>query len=106
MYSIVSGIPTHVGHPAASASPSSSYRHLSAPLTPQHHQNPRGYYFQAQEELLLPSASRDVPTPTQAASALTAEESISSGPPFFVVFSGQEPGVFISWYVCVLYSIC
>ena len=98
----------HVKHPAASASPSSSYHHLLAPSTPQHQQALQysRAYLQAKEEP-LPSASQkvftqDVPTPDEAASRLAADK---AGPPFFVVFNGQVPGVFTSWYVCSLLNL-
>lgn len=103
-------MPTHIGR---SGSPSSSYQHLSPPSTPQHRQaprSPRGHYQAKEELVLLPSASQiiftqDVPTPEQAASRLAEDESTSIGPPFFVVFSGQEPGVFTSWYVYILLDL-
>ena len=100
-------MPMHVGRSAASGSPSSSYHHLSAVSTPQRHQapqSPRGHY-QAKEEPLLPSASLFIPTPEQVASRLAEDESMTIGPPFFVVFSGHEPGVFTSQYVYTLLDL-
>ena len=99
-------MPAHIGlpsYPVTLASPSRSY-HLSAPSTPQHRipQSPAGHY-QPQEEP-FPSTSQiiltqHIPTLEEAISRLKVDQIKNTGPPFFVVFNGQQPGVFTSWYV-------
>ena len=102
----ISGMPAHVERPATSALPG-PYRHLSAPSTPQHHQvprSPRGRYRPQEEQFhstpTIP-IRHSIPTPQQAASRLDVDQTKTTGP-FFVVFNGQEPGVFTSWYVSSL----
>jgi hypothetical protein len=101
----------HAEHPATSASSLSPYHQRSAPSTPlrsQVPQSPRAHY-QPQEEPspLTPRtipmrAMQYIPTPEQATSRLHVDQIRNTGPPFFVVFNGQEPGVFTDWYVSSL----
>ena len=98
-------MPAHAGHPATSASSLSPYHHLSAPSTPQRSQvpqSPRVHYHPHEEPSPLTPRTipmRRIPTPKQATSRLHVDQLKITGPPFFVVFNGQEPGVFTDWYV-------
>lgn len=100
-------MPAHAEHLATSASSLSPYQ-LSAPSTPQRSQVPQSprVHYQPQEESspLTPRTipMRHIPTPEQATSRLHVDKIKNTGPPFFVVFNGQEPGVFTNWYVSSL----